>query len=276
MKAGSSPAPPPPPHRPRSTRAPRASGISVSRTTASISLQVARPRQRSARARASSARTARNASLTRGIRGGGHREGTEAEPDQEHGLRRLARHLATHGERRPWARRRPRSPQACAGRRGGAARRARRPGGPSGPPPEVLDQVVRPHAEEVHLRGEEVGHEGRARHLEVHPHRHVLGEGRPSARSSVFACSSRSRASRRSLGPLTKGNMMRTGPWAPARRRARSCTRKGSGDRRRSRSALSPRAGFGLDGPRDRAPRDPRPRSARSRGAGASARRAGG
>ena len=44
--------------------------------------------------------------------------------------------------------------------------------------------------------------------------------------------------------------MMRRGPCRPARSRARSCTRKGSGERRSRRSARSPRAGFGLDGPR--------------------------
>ena len=42
------------------------------------------------------------------------------------------------------------------------------------------------------------------------------------------------------------------GPCRPARRRARSCTRNGWGDRRTRRSARSPRAGLGLVGPVDR------------------------
>ena len=71
----------------------------------------------------------------------------------------------------------------------------------------------------------------------------------PSARSSALTRSSSASARRRSPGPLTNGNMIRTGPCSPARSSARSCTRKGSGDRRSRRSALSPSAGFGLDGP---------------------------
>ena len=71
----------------------------------------------------------------------------------------------------------------------------------------------------------------------------------PSRRSPARVSSSRSSTSRRSLGPVTNGNMMRSGPCSAARSSARSWARKGSGSRRMRRSARSPSAGFALVGP---------------------------
>ena len=106
----------PPDHAPRSRRTSRATGTA-----------------RRARARPGAHRAQRLLHARDG--GGGHRERAEAEAHQQDRLERLARHLAADRERPavglapP-----PRSGPACAAPRGAAARRARRRGGPSGPP----------------------------------------------------------------------------------------------------------------------------------------------
>jgi hypothetical protein len=66
----------------------------------------------------------------------------------------------------------------------------------------------------------------------------------PSARSACALSAISARVCSTSEISLMSGSMIRTSPWAAARRRARSCPRKISGSSRQTRIARHPRKGF--------------------------------
>ena len=126
------------PARQASRRARLSSPIRTRQRLPDQRLDLAARRERQARSAsdsASAARTARSASFTRGMAEGAIESDAEAEAHEQDRLERLARHLAADRERPAVGRGRRRDPAAaCAGPRGAAARRARRPAGRCGPP----------------------------------------------------------------------------------------------------------------------------------------------
>ena len=110
----------------------------------------------------------------------------------------------------------------------------------------VLDEVVRPDAEVIHLLDQDVGQGRGGRHLDHDPERDVPGRrGCFSAASSAWTSRKSSFTSPISSISVIIGMRMRTFFRALARRMARSWIRNSSRFWREKRIARRPRAGLG-------------------------------
>ena len=81
----------------------------------------------------------------------------------------------------------------------------------------VLDEIVGADAEEVDFAREQIGGHRRARRFQHDPERHARSCATPSAARSARTLAQIASARRSSSGPVTSGNMRRTGPDADAR-----------------------------------------------------------
>ena len=208
-------------------------------------------RQRSASAHASSAEHRAQRRLDARDRAGRHRQLTEAEPDQQHRLHGVAGHLAAHRERSLRAARaaraiwaRVRSTAGCSG-----SYRLETRGSVRSTASRYWIRSFVPTLKKSTSAASRSAITRRARHLEVHADRHVLAELEPRRRAARARLLEQGQRDAQVGEPADEGEHDAHRPVG-ARPQQRAQLHAERLRRRRSRrSARSPSAGFGLDGP---------------------------